>query len=72
VILVVTASFIARLFCVFILDNQVKNQMLLLSKSDKKDSGHPNYSWLSQKPRLSSRQKEKLEALTTKVTFLMK
>jgi hypothetical protein len=50
----------------------VKNQMLLLSEPNKKDRGHPNYSWLSQKPRLTSGQKEKLEELTTKVKFLLK
>lgn len=55
-----------------ILHIQVKNQMLLLSQSANKDSGPPNYSWLSQKPRLTSGQREKLEGLITKVKFLIK
>jgi hypothetical protein len=51
---------------------QVKNQMLLHSQSENKDTGHPNYSWLSQKPRLTAGQREKLEGLTIQVKFLIK
>ncbi|XP_033611209.1 uncharacterized protein LOC117283054 [Cryptotermes secundus] len=46
---------------------EVKHQMVLLSQSDDKGSGQPNYSWLSQKPRLTSGQREKLEELTAKI-----
>jgi hypothetical protein len=51
----------------FIMNIQVKHQMLLLSKSNNKGSGHPNYSWLFQKPRLTVGQSRKLEELTAKV-----
>jgi hypothetical protein len=51
---------------------QVNNQMLLISQSANKDTGHPNYSWLSLKPRLTSAQREKIEGLTIQVKFLLK
>ena len=54
-----------------IFHTQVKNQMLLISQSANKDTGHPNYSWLSQKPRLTSGQSEKLEGLIIQVKFLI-
>jgi len=54
-----------------ILHIQVKDQMLLISQSANKDTGQPNYIWLSQKPRLTSGQREKLEGLTIQVKFLI-
>jgi hypothetical protein len=56
----------------FIMNIQVKHQMLLLSKSNNKGNGHPDYTWLCQKPRLTAGQSRKLEELIAKVIYKRK